>query len=134
MPSTTFLVDTNVLSELTRPRPDVRVLAWARTVPTISLSVITLEEIEFGLAWKPNARVKAWFDTFVREYCVIHPVTAQIAGVAGRLRGALAVRGVSRTQADMLIAATAQVDGLTLVTRNVRDFGGCGVPLLDPFR
>jgi toxin FitB len=100
----------------------------------ISLSVITLEEIEFGLAWKPNARVKAWFDTLVRDYCVIHPVTAQIAGVAGRLRGTLAVRGVSRTQADMLIAATAQVDGLTLVTRNVRDFGGCGVPLLDPFR
>jgi toxin FitB len=119
MSSTTFLVDTNVLSELTGPRPDVRVLAWARTVPTTSLSVITLEEIEFGLAWKPNARAKAWFDTFVRDYCVIHPVTARIAGVAGRLRGALAVRHVSRTQADMLIAATAQVDGLTLVTRNV---------------
>jgi toxin FitB len=65
---------------------------------------------------------------------VIHPVTGQIAGVAGRLRGAVAVRGVSRTQADMLIAATGQVDGMTLVTRNVRDFGGCGIPLLDPFR
>jgi predicted nucleic acid-binding protein len=78
--------------------------------------------------------VQAWFDTFVQEHCVIHAVTAEIAAVAGRLRGALAVRGMSRTQADMLIAATAQVDRLTLVTRNVRDFGGCGIPLLDPFR
>jgi predicted nucleic acid-binding protein len=133
MPPTAFLVDTNVLSELTRRRPDTRVTAWARTVATISLSVITLEEIEFGLAWKPNTRVQTWFETFVRQHCVIHAVSAEIAGVAGRLRGNLAVGGVARTQADMLIAATAQVERLTLVTRNVRDFAGCGIPLLDPF-
>lgn len=134
MASTAFLVDTNVLSELARPRPNDRVVAWAQTVVKVALSVVTLEEIQFGLAWKPNARVQAWFDTFVEEHCDLEAVTTEIAVTAGRLRGRLAARGASRSQADMLIAATAQVRQLTLVTRNVRDFAGCAIRLLDPFR
>jgi len=61
------------------------------------------------------------------------PVTKEIARRAGELRGELSRRGITRLQADMLIAATAQLHGLTLVTRNVRDFAECGVPLLNPF-
>ena len=134
MPSTTFLVDTNVLSELARARPNARVVAWARTVAKISMSVITLEEIQFGLAWRPYPRIQAWFETFVNDYCDVRVVTSEIATIAGRLRGQLAARGVPRTQVDMLIAATAHVERLTLVTRNVRDFTECGIALLDPFR
>src|SRR5439155_18841132 len=134
MPSTTFLVDTNVLSELARARPNARVVAWARTVAKISMSVITLEEIQFGLAWRPYPRIQAWFETFVNDYCDVRVVTSEIATIAGRLRGQLADRGVPRTQVDMLIAATAHVERLTLVTRNVRDFTECGIALLDPFR
>ena len=134
MPSTTFLVDTNLLSELARARPNARVVAWARTVAKISMSVITLEEIQFGLAWRPNPRIQAWFETFVNDYCDVRVVTSEIATIAGRLRGQLAARGVPRTQADMLIAATAHVERLTLVTSNVRDFTECGTALLDPFR
>ena len=134
MPSTTFLVDTNLLSELARARPNARVVAWARTVAKISMSVITLEEIQFGLAWRPNPRIQAWFETFVNDHCDVRAVTSEIATIASRLRRQLAARGVPRTQADMLIAATAHVERLTLVTRNVRDFTECGIALLDPFR
>ena len=64
---------------------------------------------------------------------LIGPVTIEIARCSGALRRGFAARGQQRTQADMLIAATAQVNQLTLVTRNVRDFEDCGVTLLDPF-
>ena len=89
MASTVHLVDTNVLSELARPRPSPKVVVWARTVARVSLSVITLEEIQFGLAWRPSARIQSWFDTFLKDHCDIRPVTAEIALAAGRLRGRL---------------------------------------------
>lgn len=129
----TPLVDTNVLSELARRKPDPGVITWARTVSAISISVVTVEEICHGLAWKPNTRISGWFEDFLSAHCLILPVSDEIARCAGRLRGSLAADGHIRTQADMLIAATAQVHQLTLVTRNVRDFEGCGITLLNPF-
>jgi predicted nucleic acid-binding protein len=128
------LVDTNVLSELSRPEPDPGVLAWAAAVEEVWLSAITVEEVRFGLAWRPNARVLAWFERFVRDHAQVLPVTDRVAAQAGMLRGTLRARGEQRTQADMLIAATALAHGLILVTRNVRDFAGTGVAVLDPFR
>jgi len=62
------------------------------------------------------------------------PVTAEVARVAGELRGAFKARGVARTQADMLIAATARVNQMKLVTRNERDFAGCGITVVNPFK
>ncbi|MEW6363279.1 MAG: type II toxin-antitoxin system VapC family toxin [Acidobacteriota bacterium] len=128
-----YLVDTNVISELAGRSPNAGVAAWARTVTGIFLSVITLEEISYGLTWKPNPRVQAWFDDFFAASCTICPVEEEVAVRAGQIRGLLAKRGRQRTQADMLIAATAQVRQLTLVTRNTRDFDECGIALLDPF-
>lgn len=129
-----MLVDTNVLSELARPAPDPGVLAWAATIALpIRVSVITLEELVFGLSWRPNARVEAWFRRFLEEDCELLPINEEIARRAGVLRGQLGLAGRPRTQADMLIAATAQAHQLALVTRNARDFRGCGIALLDPF-
>jgi predicted nucleic acid-binding protein len=127
------LCDTNILSELARTHPDEKVIAWSKTVTHITLSVITLEEINFGLAWKPNTRILQWFNKFIKDYCEVVPITPEIAIQAGNLRGAFQQNGQARTQADMLIAATAAINGLTLVTRNTRDFAGCNIRLHNPF-
>lgn len=128
----TLLLDTNIVSELCRQRPNAGVAAWAAGVMDFSLSVITVEEVAYGLAWRSNARIAAWFDGFLLR-CQVWPVTQDVARRAGEWRGAFAAKGVVRSQADLLIAATAQRHGLTLVTRNLRDFDGCGIALLDPF-
>lgn len=126
------LLDTNIVSELTRRQPDSGVLAWAAAAPDFAVSAVTVDEVFFGLARRPNARIAAWFEGFLERHPVL-PVTLDIARRGGELRGAFAARGVVRSQPDMLIAATAQVHALTLVTRNIADFAGCGVPVLNPF-
>lgn len=128
-----FLVDTNVLSELAHPAPDAGVEAWARQVSKIALSAVTVEEVWFGLRWKPSARVQTWFEELLLRRCVVLPVSEDVAVRSGRLRGELRAKGAVRTQADMLIAATAAIHGLTLVTRNERDFAGCAIAVLNPF-
>lgn len=134
MLSTSFLVDTNILSELVRKRPDPGVDRWARAMRRVAISSVTVEEVFFGLAWKPNPRIRGWFEGLLETYCEVLPVTAEIAKRSGELRGERQAQGDTRSPADMLIAATAQVHQLTLVTRNARHFAGCGVPLLNPFR
>ena len=130
------LVDTNVLSELMRAQPDAGVLAWLqrqeRVNPRLTISVVTVDEIMYGLSWHPTERLLAWFEAFVQRHEIL-AVTTDVARCAGALRGQLQLRGQTRSQADMLIAATAQIHALTIVTRNVRDFDGCGVAVLNPF-
>ncbi|PSN18132.1 PIN domain-containing protein [filamentous cyanobacterium CCP5] len=129
----TPLCDTNIISELCKPQPNPGVIAWSAEVTTIVISVITLEEIIYGLSAKPNTRLQDWFQGFLKTYCQVLPITPEIAQHAGELRGQLRKQGITRTQADMLIAATAQVHNLTLVTRNTRDFENCSIPVLNPF-
>lgn len=70
--SMTLLVDTNVISELAHNQPNPGVVAWAKTVSDISLSVVTVEGIFFGLTWKPNPRIQSWFEAFLNTYCHIY--------------------------------------------------------------
>ncbi len=131
-----MLVDTNVLSELPRPRPNANVVAWFAAQETIHVSVVSLEELAFGIARaSPTARSRLvrWLDAFADARPVVLDVTAAIARASGELRAAREARGRRVAQADMLIAATALAHGLTLVTRNGRDFDGCGVAAVDPF-
>jgi predicted nucleic acid-binding protein len=128
-----ILIDTNVLSELARPRPNPRVIDWAGGLSAVILSVVTVEEVFFGLSAKPSPRITRWFEDFLDSDCRILEVTTPIARHAGVLRGQFATRGRPRTQADMLIAATAALHGLTLATRNERDFKDCGVTVVNPF-
>jgi predicted nucleic acid-binding protein len=127
------LIDTNVLSELARPRPAPHVAAWVGALQTVTVSVITIDEVFFGLTTKRNARVQRWFEAFIDAHCTVLEITAPIARHAGILRGQLAARGVARSQADMLIAATAARHGLSVATRNERDFAECGISVVNPF-
>lgn len=128
-----YLIDTNIISELLRPTPNRGVLMWAAGQPIVGVSAVTVEEAVYGLTRKANRRLIEGFEARIAEQCHIFPVTEMIARCAGTLRGQFSARGIVRDQADMLIAATAQVHQLTLVTRNTRDFEGCGIGLLNPF-
>jgi len=131
-----MLVDTNVLSELPRARPRVKILGWFATLETVHMSVVTLEELAFGIARaKPRERVRLgrWLDALLDARPIVLDVTPAIARASGELRAARESVGRRVAQADMLVAATALTRGLTLATRNTRDFEGCGVALLDPF-
>lgn len=127
-----FLADTNVVSELMRKSPDPRVLAWAELQPELALSVITLEELRFGIARHGGAGLERAYDQLVAR-CTVYAVDESIARRAGDLRARLTSRGQVRHQADMLIAATAYERSCVLATRNVRDFSGCGIRLVNPF-
>jgi toxin FitB len=133
MAQTIFLADTNVLSELVKQAPDTNVMQWLKTVETMSISAVTIEEAHFGLAWQPNARKLSLFNAIVRSMHAVYPITESIAQRAGMLRGQFQAQGIVRSAPDMLIAATAQEHLLIIATRNVRDFIGCGVQVVNPF-
>jgi toxin FitB len=134
---TNFVVDTNVLSELSRARPSPAVVAWLTMTPAQAkyLSVLSVGEVRAGvegLRGRDDARALAldlWLQNIVREFDArILPVTIAVADRWGELTA----RG-SLPYTDGLIAATALVHGLTVVTRDVRDFESTGVPILNPF-
>ena len=130
----TYLLDTNVLSETCKREPEPRVLTWLGDIGSFALSAISVAEVNYGLTFRPNARIQRVLERYLRSYSTVHGVTEVIAKHAGLLRGQLARKGKVRSQADMLIAATAAAHGLMLATRNERDFDGCGVALYNPFR
>ena len=132
----TYLLDTNVVSELVRPRPDPKVRAWIAARDEVALSVISIEEIVFGIERAPAARrvrLSAWFDDLLGNVSQIEEITPAVARAAGELRARRTRAGRPVARAAMLIAATALVRGLTLATRNVSDFEDCGVIIFDPF-
>jgi len=131
-----YLLDTNVVSELVRPRPDPKVRAWLASRDEDVLSVISIEELVFGIERAPaprRHRLMAWFDDLLDNVVEVEEITPAIARAAGELRARRARAGRPVTQADMLIAATALVHGMTLATRNVSDFEDCGAILFNPF-
>ncbi len=128
-----FLRDTNIISELSRSNPNQGVTDWVNRIDVLIISVITVDEIYFGLAAKPNLKITARWENLVMARCEVLPVTTEIAEYAGNIRGFHRTKGQVRHQADMLIAATAKRHDLTLVTRNVKDFDGCEIDILNPF-
>lgn len=127
------LLDTNIISELLRPRPNTGVLSWADQQDRFFISALSVEESMYGLTRNRNPMLLEAYKTLLLTRCDVIPITQDIACRAGTLRGQFSLHGTTRSQADMLIAATAQQHNITLVTRNTRDFEGCGISLLNPF-
>jgi toxin FitB len=131
-----FLLDTNVISELRKPRPHGGVLAWIARVPEnqLFLSAVTLGELQAGVELtreqdpQKAREIEAWIEVLAACWNLLS-VDAQTFRIWARLTH----RSSSDLFEDALIAATAKVHGLTVATRNVRDFRSFGVPLVDPF-
>lgn len=129
----TYLCDTNILSEAMKRQPDLKVKQWLSAQELVYVSVITVEEIYCGLAYKEAPKQREWFEKFLLLACEVLPVTLAIAKRSGELRGSFRKKGITRTQADLVIAATAYENNLTLATRNTRDFEDCDIQLFNPF-
>ncbi len=132
----TFLVDTNVVSELTKRRPNPGALAWHEAQTGLTLSAITVDELSFVVMRAPptsRARLVAWLEALLASRPTIVAIDVRVARVAGQLRADAANHGQALSQPDALVAACALSGDHTLVTRNIRDFRGTGVRLLDPF-
>jgi toxin FitB len=138
---TGFLLDTNVPSELTRPQSDPQVEKWLNDADDqqLYLSVVSLGEIFKGLTILPESKrrkqLQQWIDHTLRPWFNgrILPVTERIAERWGILAGERQLKGRGLTMADGLIAATALEHGLSVVTRNVRDFDDLGVGVFNPW-
>lgn len=137
----TFLLDTCTVSEL-RKRPgavDPGVLEWAQSHPAraLSISVVTVQEIELGILLRERrdraqgALLRRWFEDGVLAGFEgrILPVDVEVARAAARLHVP-----DPRPERDALIAATASVHSLEVVTRNVTDFEPTGLPVVNPWR
>jgi len=136
-----FLLDTNVVSELRKARTgraDPRVTAWASTIPArdLFLSVIVIQELEIGILQVERrdtaqaALLRTWLEDHVLPSFSdrLLPVDAAVARRSARLHVP-----DPRPYRDGLMAATALVRGMTVVTRNVADFATTGVSLLNPW-
>lgn len=132
------LIDTNVISEITKPARSERVMTFLDRLQEGYVSVVTLHELDYGLArLAPGARRTALSDAIERFLALyddrVLAVGVPEARAAATLRAGQTEQGRSLHFADALIAATALVHGLTLATRNTANFTGLGVPLIDPW-
>jgi len=136
-----FLLDTNVISELVRRKPEPRVTTWVEATDEmlLHLSVLTLGEIRKGIVSLRDASRRvtlgAWLDSHlsVRFADRILPIDEAVADRWGRLAAQQQASNLPLPVIDGLLAATALQYNLTLVTRNVKEIRATGVPFFNPW-
>ena len=137
-----FLLDTNVVSEWVKPRPNAGVITWLDEADEdrLFLSVVTLAELRRGIERLEPGRRRKRLDEWLRDELPMRfegrilPIDAAIAETWGRLVARGEATGRAIGVMDAFIAATASAHDLTLVTRNVGDFKGSMRAVLDPWR
>ena len=137
-----YLLDTNAVSEWVKPRPDPGIAAWLDEVDEdrTYLSVITLGELRKGVDRLADGRRRDRLDRWLtgdlpdRFSGRLLPVDAVVADEWGQLLARAECAGSAVGSPDALIAATAKVHGLQVVTRNVRDFRATGVDVISPWQ
>ena len=134
-----ILIDTNVISELTKATPSPQVLTWLEeNAPCLSLSTITLAELRYGIARLPKGRRKItlldfWDETRRNFAGRTLSFDVQAAQRFGDLMARIEARGKRMTTADGQIAAIAKARDLALATRNTKDFRHTGLRILNPW-
>ena len=136
-----FLLDTNVISETMKPRPNSGLLGWLAEADEdrTFLSVVTLMELRYGVermaAGRKRKRLEEWLDHDLpqRFESRILAIDARVADASGRVGARSESLGRPIETRDAMIAATAEIHGLTLVTRNVADFEPTVKELLSPW-
>jgi toxin FitB len=136
------LLDTNVLSELVRPKADRRLLTWIDSIDEDEtfVSVVTIAEIRSGVASLPSGRRRDALDSWLRFELLdryrdrILTVTVEIADQWGELAARAKQSGRSLGVMDGFLAATAKAKGLVVATRNTRDFAPIGIACFNPWQ
>ena len=137
----TYLLDTNVISETMKPRPEPRVAVWfaEQRAGDLYLSAITFGELVRGARKHRDEGRRQVYETWIRDDLAkqfkgrVLPFDAEAAVIWGDLLAAGDRSGLPLPVVDAQIAAVARRHGMTVVTRNVRDFSLMSVPLLDPW-
>ncbi|MBL9188300.1 MAG: type II toxin-antitoxin system VapC family toxin [Opitutaceae bacterium] len=137
-----FLIDTNVVSEPTRARPDARVMTWFAAQPDdmLFISALTLGELRRGILQlaegKKRRELLRWLENEIEPGFSgrILGVDAEVARHWAEIQDRASRAGKSLPAMDSLFAATARAHDLTLVTRNTADFAAAGIPLIDPWQ
>ncbi len=134
-----YLLDTNIISETTRPQPNEQVIAWLKQIPeeAIFVSVLTLGEIRKGVEMltdrKKKEKLRIWLDYEVPIWFERRVLTVDLS-IAEQWGKLLAELGRPVPAIDSLLAATALHHGLRLVTRNVKDFDYPGLEIINPWQ
>jgi predicted nucleic acid-binding protein len=136
-----FLLDTNCVSELVRVKPEPRVVQWIGNADEklLHLSVLTFGEIRKGATILPASskrnQLERWLEVELpaRFANRLLPITRAIAELWGAMAGQARFKGITLAIIDGLLAATAKHHGLTVVTRNVKDFSVWGVSVINPW-
>ncbi len=132
-----FLVDANVLSEATKPRPDEAALAWLNRHETeLAVNPIILGELEHGIlllpAGKKRERLRQWFAAGIKHLPVLE-LDASTGSIWATLLSELKRKGRAMPVTDSLVAATARQHRLIVATRNIGHFAHAGVKIINPF-